>query len=825
MPVLRVNTFSILLMLFAIFQLPNAFSQVTVVEGFVRDGVTKERLPFVNIQYQGTSIGTVSDTAGYYSVKTKSPTDTLIFSFLGYQPVSIYVDKGRINKRDIFLFAEDEILDVVEVKAPDIDPAYYVLEKILKNKKKNDPRELGYYQYELYNKIQMDLTNLTDKFQNRGLVKKLDMDKYVDSTENGFVLPVMLTETLSDFYFNKNPRKEKEVIKASRVTGVDNLQVGQFLGDMYFDVNVYDNYLKLFNKDFISPIANFGKAHYRYYMIDTVMIDSSRCYQIKFFPKRKGEPVFIGDMFIDAKDFAVKRIESALSPDININYINDIWVIQEYEKIDTVAWMLVKEEVRANFDIVKKSKLFGFKGFKTTTRKDFKFVDENPPNFMTLPDEVVMNPDAQDKGKKFWDKQRHVELNEKDKGIIQMTDSLETNKTFKFLKSLGTAVYSGYWPVGPIELGHFHRFVSFNQVEGWRFEGSIRTSNKFSKKLEISSYLAYGLRDEKFKFGIGARWKVDSKKRSMLAAYFRSDIEQLGQAEDSKALGSTLGTILRTGPLTKLTAVNKVGITFERDWFDGFITFNGIEWKEYKPLGISDYKKVDDHGNIVDVEKIQTTEVFFQVRYGQGERFISGQFDRITLGSKKPIVSFKYTFSAKDFLGSDYTYHKFEVDLDHRPKIGILGRLRYNIYAGYILGNIPYPFQKIHEGNQSLYYQINAFNNMNFFEFVSNRYVGFNFEHHLMGLIWDRIPFVRKARLRTVWTFKLVYGDLQKPDPRIMLLPDNIYTLEKLPYMEVSVGLENILNFIRVDFVWRLTHLDKPNAVPFGVRFRFQLDF
>lgn len=821
---LRIVTYLISLALIFLIQ-SISYSQVTVVDGFVRDGVSKERLPFVNIQYKGTSIGTVSDTAGYYNLKTKTPGDTLVFSFMGYQSVSIKIDKGQINKRDIFLFSEDGLLDAVEVKAPEIDPAYFVLKKIIKNKKKNDPGALAFYQYENYNKVQMDLTNLTEKFKNRGLVKKLDMDKYIDSSESEIVLPVMLTETMSDYYYQSKPKREKEVIKASRITGVDNLQVGQFLGSMYLEVNVYDNYLRLFNKDFISPIANFGKTHYRYYMIDTVTIDSSRCYQIKFFPKRKGEPVFIGDMFVDTVDFAIKRIESALSPEVNLNYVRDIWVIQEYKKIDSEAWMLVKEEVKAKFNLVEKSKIFGFRGYKTTTRKDFKFVDENPDDFMTIPDEVVMNPDAEQKGRKYWEDERHIELNEKDKGIIQMTDSLENNKTYKFLKSFGTAVYSGYWPVGPLEFGHFHRFVSFNQVEGWRFEGSIRTSNKFSKRLEISTYLAYGLTDQKFKFGIGARWKVDVKKRSMLAAYFRSDIEQLGQSEDSKALGSTLGTLLRTGPLTKLTSVNKAGITFERDWFDGFITFNGIEWKEYKPLGISDYKKVDEHGNIVDVEKIQTTELFFQFRYGQGERFISGQFDRLSLGSRKPIISCKYTFSAKDFIGSDYTYHKFEVDFEHRPKIGILGRLRYNVYAGYILGNIPYPFQKVHEGNQSLYSQVTAFNNMNFFEFVSNRYVGFNFEHHLMGLIWDRIPWVRKARLRTVWAFKMVYGDLQKPDPKIMLLPNNIYTLEKLPYMEISAGIENILNFIRVDFVWRLTHLDNPGAVPFGIRFRFQADF
>ncbi|MCB0477396.1 MAG: carboxypeptidase-like regulatory domain-containing protein [Crocinitomicaceae bacterium] len=800
-------------------------AQGTVVEGFIRDGITKERLPFVNIQFKGTSIGTMSDTSGYYMIKTKTSVDSLVFSFLGYQTAAIKIEEDKINKRDIFLYSTDEMLEAVEVKAPEIDPAYYVLARILKHKDENDPKRLEYYQYELYNKIQMDLTNLTEKFQNRGLVKKLDMDHYVDSTQNGYILPIMLTETLSEYYFKKNPRQKKEVIKASRVTGVDNLQVGQFLGDMYFDVNVYDNYLKLFNKDFISPIANFGKAHYRYYMIDTVEVKNRNCFRIKFFPKHKGEPVFIGDMFIDTIDYAVVRIESALSPDININYINDIWVIQEYEKIDSMAWMLTREEVKAKFNIVRKSKLFGFQGFKTTTRSDFKFVDENPSNFMTLPDEVILNPDASDKGNEYWDKNRHVELSDKDEGIIQMTDSLENNKTYKFLKALGTAVYSGYWPVGPIEIGHFHRFVSFNQIEGWRFEGSLRTSNKFSKTFEISTYLAYGLNDQKFKFGVGARWKLSQKKRSMLAAYFRSDIEQLGQSPDSKALGSTLGTLLRTGPLTKLTYVNKVGLTFERDWFDGFITFNGFEWKEYIPTGASDYKKVDLHGNIVDVEKIQTTELFFQLRYGQGERFISGQFDRLSLGSKKPIISMKYTLSAKGFLGSDFTYHKFEIDLDHRPKIGILGRLRYNIYAGYILGDIPYPFQKVHEGNQSVYSQITAFNNMNFFEFVSNRYVGFNFEHHLMGLIWDRIPGLRKAKLRTVWAFKMVYGSLKKPDPRIMLLPNNIYTLEKLPYMEISVGIENILNFVRVDFVWRLTHLDKPGAVPFGVRFRFQVDF
>jgi hypothetical protein len=816
-------SFILLLCFLFIFSKSNA--QSTVVEGFVRDGITKERLPFVNIKFQGTSIGTMTDTAGYYHLKTKSPTDSIVFSFIGYKNVHVKVNKSEINQNDIFLFSEDELLQEIVVKAPEIDPAYYVLEKVIKNKKKNNPKELDYYQYEVYNKLQMDLSNLTEKFQNRGLVKKLELDNYVDSADGEVFLPVMLTETLTDYYFMKKPKREKEIIKASRVTGIDNLQVGQFLGDMYFEVNVYENYIRLFNKDFISPIANFGKSYYRYYMIDTVEVEDTRCYQIKFFPKHKGEPVFIGDMFIDAKEFAVKRVESALSPEVNLNYVNDIWVIQEYDKIDSAAWMLTKEVVKARFNIIKKSKLFGFRGNKTTTRTNISFVNDHPKDFMTIPNQVIMNPDAEEKGEEFWEGKRHEDLSEKDKGIIQMTDSLENNRTYKFLKNLGTAVYSGYFPVGPVEIGHFHRLVSYNQVEGWRFEGSIRTSNKFSKRIELSAYGAYGLTDQKFKYGFGARWKLDPIKRSMLIAYFRSDIEQLGQSPDSKALGSTLGTLLRTGPINKLTAVNKVGITFERDWFDGFISFNGIEWKEYQPLGTSDYKRVDDHGNIVDVQKISTTETFFQIRYGEGERFISGQFDRLSLGSRKPIISLKYTFSAKDFLGSDYTYHKFEVDLDHRPKIGILGRLRYNIYAGYNIGNIPYAFQKIHEGNQSFYLQVRAFNNMNFFEFVSNRYVGLNFEHHLMGLIWDRIPWVRKAKLRTVWAFKAVYGDLANQDPKVMIVPDNIYTLERIPYMEISVGLENILNFVRIDFVWRLTHLDNPGAVPFGIRFKFQADF
>lgn len=802
------------------------YSQQTKVSGRVIDAGTGEGMPDVRVQFQYSKIGTLTDSLGFYTLQTYYATDSITY----FMPEFVMVTKGvkKDQEQVIDVKLSESVMDISEVtvKPPDEFPSTTLHKKVIANKRINDKEKLSSYDYELYNKIQIDLNNIGDKFKDRDIVKRLDVVmNYLDSVDNGKTyLPVILSENISQFSYKNNPKKKRELVSATRISGIENLQLNQFLGEMYLDFNIYDNYLNIFQKAFISPVANFARNYYKFYLEDSMFIDNNWCYKLRFAPKRTGDMTFEGEMWINDTTYAVKTFKAKLSPWANINYVQDLYMEHHFDQVQSEVWMLTEEKMILDLKVTKGTQLYGFYGRKYSSRKNFVINKNHPDDYYKSDFTVEFADSAKIRDKAYWAAHRHIVLNEQENGIDNMVDSLNRDPFFKFLKNSTYMLATGYYPIGKIELGSIYSLISVNPVEKFRTGLAIRTSNAFSRRIEFGGRLYYGFGDERFKYGLTTRINITPKKRGLLILYGNRDIEQIGISPTAAAVGSTFSSLLRTGPLDKLTFVDKAGINLEKDLGKDFVVFGGFEWKEYTPLGLATYERRNEIGNLDTIRHVQSSEITLRFRWCKDEEFISGNFDRTTLPSKYPILSIQGIFGIKGVFGSDYNYQKLEFALEHNRNVGVLGRLRYGVNAGVILGTVAYPFLKVHEGSQSYWLYTNSFNRMSYFEFISDRYVGGFIEQHWQGLLFDRIPLIKKLQWRLVTTGRITYGAISQRHNEVMIIPSFTKQFGNIPYAEASVGIENIFKLGRIDLVWRITHLE-PGISPLGIRARWSFAF
>lgn len=804
----------------------SGFSQQTKVYGKVKDAVTGESIPLAKVRFYLSKIGTATDTSGLYSIETYYATDSIQFISTGYVTRTIAVRMDQAQEINVELKPEVQEIEEVFVRPSD-EPFSTILHKrVVANKKINNKEKLTSYDYEVYNKMQLDLNNIGDKFKERGVIKRLDLVmNYLDSADDGTTyLPVLLSETVSDFYYRNNPKKRKEVIHASKLSGIENIQVNQLLGDMYLDMNIYDNYIDLFQRSFVSPVANFARSYYKFVLADSTFIDNKWCYKLTFKPKRTGDMTFSGEMWIHDTTYAVKSIKASISPWANINYVQDLYFEQQFEQVEKEVWMQVREKMIIDLKLTRNTEVYGFYARKLSSRKNFVINQPHPDEFYRADNTVEYEEGSMTRSPEYWEEHRHERLTEQEAGIDQMVDSLNNTLFFKTLKNLTYMATTGYYPIGKIEIGSAYSLFSINPVESFRTGIALRTSNDFSRRIELGGRAAYGFGDQRFKYGASIRYNITPKKRGMLTTYYNYDIEQIGLSPTAASVGSTFNTVFRTGPLDKLTFVEKIGFNLEKDIKKDIILFGGFEWRENTALGLANYERRLPDGTLENIPKIQTSELTLRFRWTKDEEFISGAFDRTSVGSKYPIFSLQGVFGIKGVFGSDYNYQKLEFQMEHTRNIGVIGRLRYGFTAGYIFGTAAYPFLKVHEGNQSYWLLVSTFNKLNYFEFISDKYVTGVIEQRWQGLLFDRIPLVKKLKWRLVTTGRIAYGAIDSRHSGQMLLPSFTKQFGKTPYVEVAGGIENIFKVCRVDLVWRVTHLD-PGMSPLGVRARFTFTF
>lgn len=800
------------------------WSQQTNISGTVTDK-KGDPLSFVQIQFLDSKIGTKSDSLGQFNISTYYPTDTLVFRLIGYQTERIKVKKDLSQVLEVKMQTQDKEIAEIYLKAPLETRGAQLHRRIIQYKDVNNKEKLNAYQYHLYNKIQLDASNLDSGLINNPLVDRLSIVKnYLqnDSSEKS-LLPVILSESVSDFYYLKEPKLKKEQVEATHITGVDNMQMTQFLGDMALELNIYDNIYDLFNKSFISPLAPFARSYYQFYLDDSTFIGADWCYKLRFVPKRTGDLVFEGHMWVNDTTYAIKRIEANIAPGANLNYIQEFYFEHTFEQVQKEVWMLTSEKMVLSFKITEKSKFLGLVGRKYSQRSNFIINAPKPEAFYRSTNTVDVLNNAQVRSEQEWAALRPITLNEKELRIQEMVDSLEAQPFYQNMRKLTYLASTGYWPIHKVELGSVASLVSANPVENLRVALALRTSNEFSKRLELGGRLAYGFGDERFKYNLKLRYNITPQKRGMLTAYYNYDIEQIGQAPTAASMGTSFVTFLSTAPFDKLTFVQKTGVSLEKDVKKDLILYGALEWKNYTPLGLATYQQVSGFDTL-QISQLTATELTTRIRWTKDEEFLSGSFDRTALRSPYPILSFQGIFGFKDLLRSNYRYQKYEFQFEHNTQLGVLGRMRYGFTLGYINGTAAYPLLKVHEGNQSLWLLTSTFNMVNFIEFISDRYVMGFAENRWEGLFFDRIPLLKASKIRLITTERIMLGSLSPNHHQALIIPDFVRPFNGVPYVEVGIGIENIFKVIRIDFLYRATH-QIPGTSPFGIKARYSLNF
>ncbi|MBO4602215.1 MAG: carboxypeptidase-like regulatory domain-containing protein [Salinivirgaceae bacterium] len=791
------------------------------------DAETDEPMPFVNVAVPGTQLGTITDVDGKFFIETRIHADTLVVSYMGYHSFKVAVRNGAYQELALRLEPDNIVMDEIVVH-PGENPAFRILREINENKPRNNPMRQSLYTYEVYNKMELDVNNITDEYRNQKIFKKFQfVFDYVDTSAitGKTFLPIFITETLSDYYYQKNPKREKEVIKASRISGTEDDMVSEFTGKMYLDFNLYDNFVPILGHDFVSPIANIGRVYYKYYLIDSAFRDNRWCYQISFKPKRKQEPTFTGYFWVHDTTYAIESYKIRISEGVNINFVSDFVAEQSFTYVEDSVWFPKKQELFIDFSVTQKD--YGFFGRKTTSYSNINLHPDLPDKTFSssAPTETVLLNDAMQKSVDEWNAMRHEELSQREKDIYKMVDSVREVPMFNNIVNLVNTLITGYWVHRYIEIGPYYTLYSFNPIEGSRFKLSLRTSNEFSTRHMLYGHIAYGTRDQKFKYGFGFTEMFSTMPRRCANVYYFHDNEQLGLTENAFLTDNILSSLFARKQNDKLTIVNEGGAYYDHEWFPGLSTKLKVRHKQIYASETVTFRMEDlETGDTIDVKSLRTSEVSVNVRFAYNEKFVMGKFERVSLGTKYPIFNVGLTVGIPDILGSKYEYYKLHASIDHTVPVNPLGDFRYIIDAGKTFGKAPFPFQQLHEGNQTYAYDEYAFNLMNYYEFVSSEYLTFMFEHHFKGLFLNHIPLMRRLKWREVATGKVLIGDFTQRTSNDLFFPTDMNLLHR-PYAEAGVGIENIFKFFRVDAIWRLSYLDHKDVLPFGILAKMQLRF
>lgn len=812
--------------LFLFFWSVISFSQNYTITGKVFDSETKEPLPFVPVLIKGTTVGSTTDFDGNYSITTTKLGDSIVASYVGYKKLTRAIKRGENQTINMPMVLEGVNLLEVVIK-PGENPAHRIIRNVIAHKQFNNKRKLDAYQYETYNKVEFDLNRIPKEMQEKKLFKpiKFVFDN-VDSVYSGEKpsLPIFITESLSDLYFRSNPNLKKEVIKASKVTGIENTSITSVMGDMYQNINIYDNNILVFGKDFVSPISDNGFFYYKYYLEDSLFIGNTRCYQIRFKSKRPQELCFSGNMWISDTTWAIKRIEMSIPKDANINFINAANVVQEFTQIDS-TWMLSKDRLIIDFAMNKNQ--VGIYGRKTTSYKDFKINQPKDVKFYEFGDKIVVEDNALKQTDEFWNANRHDSLSIREKKIYHMIDTIKTLPVYKTWVDIFTLFVSGYKVVNNFEIGPYFNLISYNKIEGPRVRFGGRTSSKFSRWYELQGYVAYGFNDEKFKYSIGVKSFISKKPhRQLVGMTYKSDYEILGQSQNGFSQDNIFASLFRTSPLTNLTRVDQTYAWYEREWIDGLTSKVTLAGRTITPLLANAYKYYKKDGSIGTKENIKNTEVRLNIRFAYKEKFISGDFSRISLGTKWPVLQINYAKSLQNAFRGEYDYQKVVFNLSDRVRlISLLGYTDYTAEVGKIFGAVPYPLMELHGGNETYVYDYMSFNMMKYYEFASDQYASIGMFHHFEGLLFNKIPLIKKLKWREVVTCKALWGSVNEKNRRTLIFPTTLNALGNEPYAEVSAGIENIFKVFRIDALWRSTYLRPRSIENFGVKFGFQLAF
>jgi hypothetical protein len=812
-----------------------AFGQETIVQGKVIDANSGDALPFVNVVFKGTSIGTTTDFDGNYIIKTSSATDSVTATYIGYKAKSRPAKRGVRQTINFQLFEETTNLEAVTVKAGE-NPAWAILRGVVKSKDQNDKRKLSAFEYDTYTKIEVDVDNISDKMRKTGIMKKiaqvLDSVDRIAGEDGKPILPLFITESVSKLYFRTNPTLKKEYILKTKINGVgveDGTLVTQLIGSSFQEYNFYQNWLNIVSKDFVSPIADGWRLYYDYDLTDSLFIGDDFCYRLDFFPKSEQDLAFTGTMWISKNEFAIKQIDATVGKAANINFIEKIRIQQELEKTKAGPWLPVKNRLLVDIGEITAGSL-GMLAKFYTSNKNFIINDPKETAYYQMPLEVAEDANMFN-DEKYWDTLRHEPLSQTEKSVYQMIDTLKNIPVIRTYTDIFKILIDGYHDVGKVDVGPYNAIVAYNNIEGVRVQAGFKTNMRFSNHWTVGGQLAYGFEDKRVKYSAFIQNLLSRRHWTALSFRVRSDITRVGIDDENLGDNPLFLAVARWGTFRRGYYFDESRVSLVRELFRGFSQRISFRYWTFDPTYEFGYYQQPNDVNSPILETFITSEVSLETRFGRDEFFIQNGNERISMGAIRwPIITVRYTRGIKDLFGSDFDYDKVRINITKRIKLGPLGYGKVTATGEYVFNTLPYPLLSLHLGNQSPVYAAVTYNLMNYGEFISDHFASIQYRQYFEGFLFNRIPLLKKLEWRLLATSNVIVGGMRDSNRALIAqytpdgketLPAGYFTGD--PYVEMGYGVENIFKILRVDFIHRLSYLNNPGARSFGVFFTAQL--
>jgi hypothetical protein len=818
------------------------------IQGKVIDNETGEGLSYVGLALPENNIGCRSDENGRFEFTAPGTVRKLRIAAVGYRTEMISFRPDTTQFLLIRMTPEIQQLQEVTIKPSKYrnknNPAVELIRLVIDHRDQNRVEKMETFQEERYEKVMMGLSKIPEKVQNgKALNSWRFVLKNADSTllQGRPVVPIYLEETLMDFYSRNTPPDHKKYVKANQTVKfpgyLDSDGMSKGLQYVNQELDLYANYVELLTDHFLSPIANNAPLFYRYYPMDTVEVAGSKIVRLAFFPRNKTDMLLQGDLYVALDStYPVTRAVFTVNPEINLNWVNTLELEQHFTKLPNGKWVLSEENYRMDLGLNKNG--MGMYAERYVSHSNTQIDAPIADSLFRKPDEYVYLEQAEKQDTAFWSDARHAPLSATEANTYANMDSLQETKLFKGLAKTLLVGIQGYVPVNKtFEIGPLATFYAFSPVEGNRIRFGGRTSSAWSTKFRLEGYAAYGFQDVRWKFGGSAIYALKNSKHNefplnLVRINYLNDLRIPGQVLSTANPNSIFTSFVR-GANDRFLYTDRVSFQYQREFSNHFSYTLGLERQKLSPAGALSFLPADGNGG--NGRPVVTSNLNVQLRFAPGEAFFQSSTSRSVIDYDY-MVLLKYTKNFSGVWGSRYDFHELNFTFRKYTNIPPIGYNYINIEAGTIIGKAPYPLLTIHRANQTYFYQTNAYNLMNFMEFISDRYVGFNMDHNFYGFFLNKIPLLRKLKLREQASVKVLYGAVSNtnlPEAGSGLLyfpryPDGTpitYTLERKPYVEAGVGIGNIFKVLRLDYVRRFSYLDHPGAPKWGIRGYMQFYF
>ena len=838
-----------------------SFDASAQIKGVVTDSLTNEPLMYITVQYEGKGVGAITNAEGEYQVETRKGWDELMFSAIGYitKRVKLTPDTKVLN---VQLAPADVMLSEVVVKpkkekySRKNNPAVDFMRKVIANKKALKLEENDYYQYQKYEKMKMSINDVTPEKMEKGIYKKFSFFKdqvEVSPKTNKMILPISIKETASRTIYRKSPKNEKTIIEGMNSTGIEEFfntgdMLGTILNDVFSDINIYDDDIRLLQRRFVSPIGRGAITFYKYYLMDTLMVDKQECVHLTFVPQNPQDFGFTGHLYV-VKDstYAVKRCTMNLPKRTGVNFVDNMDIVQEYEQLPDGNWVLTDDDMTVELVFVKG--IQGLEVQRTTKYTDYKF-DEIEPRLFRLKGNVIKEANMLAKSDEYWAKVRQVPLTKKESNMDIFMNRIEQIPGFKYVIFGAKALIENFVETGSkehpskVDIGPINTMITSNYVNGTRFRLSAMTTGNLHPHWSFSGYGAYGTKDKKWFYSGQAAYSFNKREyvlwefpKHYLAFKYTYDVmspmdKYLMTDKDNMFVGWKWTTV------DQMSYIRDATLTYELETNSGFSVMAMARHRNDQPAGVLQYWK--NNGKVAGqwdatntlVHDMTTTELGVTLRYAPGETFVNTKQRRVPVSLDAPVFTLSHTAGFKGVLGGEYNFNLTELSLRKRIWFGSWGKLDVTARAGAQWNTVPFPLLNLPMANLSYITQNNeSFNLIDNMEFLNDRYASLALSYDMNGKLFNRIPLIKRLKWRERFRIRGLWGTLtdknnpyKSNNPDLFLFPmrnglPTSYVMGKTPYVEASVGIYNIFKLIHIEYVRRLTYTNMPGVQKDGIRF------